>query len=235
MQTNTAIGMDIGSQQDLGAIREVVNQVLDTYESEERGGQRSQARAEILIHSMAVFAQRGMQRTTVQHLLDAADISRRTFYKYFRNKVDVLENIYRIFVENMLIRFGEEVKRSGTIREIIRNTTNIYFDYHVSMGPVIRLMMEEARRSGSALSPHREKSQELTVQILLAEVERLLGQKFDPLVIRTLLWNLENYSIYLLGRGDCTAEQVEHCKRIMTGIAEAIILGGEANRTLLEP
>lgn len=227
--------MDIGAEQDLTAIREVVNQVLDNYESDERGGQRSQARAEILIHSMAVFAQRGLQRTTVQHLLDAADISRRTFYKYFRNKVDVLENIYRIFVENMILRFRDQVQRSQTVNEIIRNTTDIYFDYHVSMGPVIRLMMEEARRSGSALSPHREKGQEMAIAILLSEIERLLDERFDPLVLRTLLWNLENYSIYLLADGNCSNEDVEHCKRIMTGIAEAILLGGDASRELLAP
>jgi hypothetical protein len=53
---------------DIDAIRQVVNQVLEVHAREE-GGQRSQARAEILIHSMQVFAQRGLQRTTVQHFL----------------------------------------------------------------------------------------------------------------------------------------------------------------------
>ena len=141
---------------DIDAIRQVVNQVLEVHAREE-GGQRSQARAEILIHSMQVFAQRGLQRTTVQHLLDASDVSRRTFYKYFRNKMDVLESIYRIFVDNMLLHFHKEVKQAGSAKDIIRNTTKVYFAYHVSMGPIIKLMMEEARSSASALAPHREK------------------------------------------------------------------------------
>lgn len=224
--------MESSSNHDLNAIREVVNQVLDYYEGDEHGGQRSRARAEILIHSMAVFAQRGLERTTVQHLLDAASISRRTFYKYFRNKLDVLENIYRIFVENMLLRFQQEVQRSRTISDIIRNTTDIYFDYHVSMGPVILLMMEEARHSGSALAPHREKAQELATNVLASEVERLLGRKFDPLVIRTILWSLESYSLYLLSDGHCTEAEVERCKRVMTGVAMAVVTG-ESSEELL--
>lgn len=227
--------MTITADNDLTAIRELVNQVLDSYKDGDRNGQRSMARAEILIHSMAVFAQRGLHRTTVQHLLDAANISRRTFYKYFRNKVEVLESIYRIFVENMILRFQQQVHASHTAKDIILNTTNIYFDYHVSMGPVIRLMMEEARRSGSALAPHRQKAQDLIVNILQGEMERLLDRKFDPLAICTLLWSLENYSLYLLADGQCTDEQVERCKRVMTGVSEAVILGAEATRSLLEP
>ena len=97
--------------EDLDAIRQVVNQVLEAH-AEEEGGQRSQARAEILIHSMYVFAQRGLARTTVQHLLDAAKVSRRTFYKYFRNKMDVLESIYRIFIDNMLLHFHQEMRQA---------------------------------------------------------------------------------------------------------------------------
>ena len=226
--------MEFKSNQDLDAIREVVNQVLDAYQGQDRSVQRSQARAEILIHSMAVFAQRGLHRTTVQHLLDAANISRRTFYKYFRNKVDVLENIYRIFVENMILRFQQQVNRSNTVRDIIRNTTDIYFEYHVSMGPVIRLMMEEARRSGSALAPYRENGQNLAVEILANEIHRLIGKRFDPLVLRTLLWSLENYSIYLLADGKLNDAEVTRCKRVMTGIAEAVVLG-EADEALLGP
>ena len=228
--------MDDKANQDLDAIREVVNQVLDTYQGQDRSIQRSQARAEILIHSMGVFAQRGLHRTTVQHLLDAADISRRTFYKYFNNKVDVLESIYRIFVENMILRFREQVQQSATVKEIISNTTNIYFDYHVSMGPVIRLMMEEARGTSSPLAPYRENGQTLAVEILSHEIERLIGRRFDPLVLRTMLWNLENYSLYLFSRGNgqVSDDELTRCKRVMTGIAEAVVLG-EVDDDLLAP
>jgi AcrR family transcriptional regulator len=220
------------SANNLDAVREIVNQVI-TARQDQDGGSRSTARAEILVHAIPVFAQRGVHRTTVQHLLDAAGISRRTFYKYFRNKVDVLENIYRVFVENMILRFQQQVNRSGTMRQIIGNTIDIYFDYHISMGPVIYLMMEEARRSGSALAPHRERGQDAAVAILTREVEKLTGRKLDPLVIRTLLWNLENYSLYLLEGGEYEDAELQHCKRVMQGIAEAVVLD-DANPSLLE-
>ncbi len=224
--------MESAANQGLDAVREIVSQVVDARPGE-AGAQRSRARSEILVHSIPVFARRGIHRTTVQHLLDAAGISRRTFYKYFRNKVDVLENIYSVFVENMILRFQQQVQRSGTLREIIANTINIYFDYHVSMGPVIHLMMEEARQSDSALAPHRQKGQDAAVQILAGEVERLTGRQLEPLVIRTLLWSLENYSLYLLDDGAYSEQELERCKRVMQGIAEAVVLD-DARPELLE-
>ncbi|HCE40089.1 MAG: TetR family transcriptional regulator [Alcanivorax sp.] len=218
---------------DLDAIRQVVNQVLEAH-AEEEGGQRSQARAEILIHSMHVFAQRGLGRTTVQHLLDAAQVSRRTFYKYFRNKMDVLESIYRIFIDNMLLHFHQEMRQSRSAKEIIRNTTKVYFDYHVSMGPVIKLMMEEARSSSSALAPHRVRAQRIAAEELTAEISRLTGRDLDPLVMRTMLWILENYSLYIFEDGEFSAQRLEQCERAMVGISEAVLLGGNATAALLE-
>lgn len=217
---------------DINAIRQVVNQVLEVHAREE-GGQRSQARAEILIHSMQVFAQRGLQRTTVQHLLDASKVSRRTFYKYFRNKMDVLESIYRIFVDNMLLHFHKQVKQAGSANEIIRNTSQVYFDYHMSMGPVIRLMMEEARSSSSSLAPHRVRAQGIASEVLASQLNRYTNKNFDPLVFRTLLWTLENYSLYIFQGGGFSQERLEQCQRVIVGIAESLILG-EASPGMLE-
>ncbi|WP_235902106.1 TetR/AcrR family transcriptional regulator [Alcanivorax sediminis] len=174
---------------------------------------------------MQVFAQRGLQRTTVQHLLDASDVSRRTFYKYFRNKMDVLESIYRIFVDNMLLHFHKEVKQAGSANDIIRNTTKVYFEYHVSMGPIIKLMMEEARSSTSALAPHRMRAQSIASEVLTAQISRFTGRDYDPLVFRTMLWMLENYSLYIFDDGGFSQERLEQCQRVAIGIAESLVLG----------
>lgn len=174
---------------------------------------------------MQVFAQRGLQRTTVQHLLDASDVSRRTFYKYFRNKMDVLESIYRIFVDNMLLHFHKEVKQASSARDIIRNTTKVYFDYHVSMGPIIKLMMEEARSSTSALAPHRVRAQDIASEVLTSQISRYTGKSYEPLVFRTMLWMLENYSLYIFEDGGFSQERLDLCEKVAIGIAESLVLG----------
>jgi AcrR family transcriptional regulator len=161
----------------------------------------------------------------VQHLLDASDVSRRTFYKYFRNKMDVLESIYRIFVDNMLLHFHKEVKQASSARDIIRNTTKVYFDYHVSMGPIIRLMMEEARSSSSALAPHRVRAQDIASEVLTSQISRYTGKSYEPLVFRTMLWMLENYSLYIFEDGGFSQERLDLCEKVAIGIAESLVLG----------
>lgn len=218
---------------ELEAIREIINRVLSAHRDDGPAG-RAHARTEILIHSIAVFSRRGLERTTVQDLLDAANISRRTFYKYFRNKYDVLESIYQISVENMILRFRREAERSRSVADVIGNTCNIYFDYHLSLGPIIRLMMEEARRADSVLAPHRATAYETVAGVMQAEMQRVTGRALDTLVYQTLIWTLESYSLDLLNHTDCSADTVTHYKQIMTGIAEAI-LAGQADWQKLAP
>jgi AcrR family transcriptional regulator len=218
---------------ELEAIREIINRVLTAHRDDGPAG-RAHARTEILIHSIAVFSRRGLDRTTVQDLLDAAGISRRTFYKYFRNKFDVLESIYQISVENMILRFRREAERARSVADVIGNTCNIYFDYHLSLGPIIRLMMEEARRADSVLAPHRATAYETVAGVMQAEMQRVTGRALDTLVYQTLIWTLESYSLDLLSHTDCSAGTVTHYKQVMSGIAEAI-LAGQADWQKLAP
>lgn len=218
---------------ELEAIREIINRVLKA-QREDGQSARAHARTEILIHSISVFSRRGLERTTVQDLLDAAGISRRTFYKYFRNKYDVLESIYRISIENMMLRFRREAERGRSVTEVIRSTCDIYFDYHLSLGPIIRLMMEEARRADSVLAPHRATAYDTVATVMQAEMQRVTGRQLDKLVYMTLIWMLESYSLDLLGNTDGSTETIARYKRIMTGIAEAI-LSGQADWDALMP
>ena len=70
---------------------------------EKKQGIKPFAKTQILLQSLSVFSRQGLEETSVQDLLEAASISRRTFYKYFSNKIDVLENIYELAVRILLI------------------------------------------------------------------------------------------------------------------------------------
>jgi AcrR family transcriptional regulator len=209
---------------ELDQMRMIIDAVVGASDSAQLG--RSSSRTEILIHSIGIFSRQGLDGTTVQHLLDAAGVSRRTFYKYFKNKYDVLESLYKIFIENMVLLFRTEAEKAATVRDIISGTFKTYFDYHLSLGSMIRLMAEEARRTESVLSPHRDEAFSSTADILQTEMQRVSGRKHDLLVFNTLIWTLESYSLDLLNHTDCSVETVDHYKRVMIGVAEAILVEG---------
>jgi hypothetical protein len=111
------------------------------------------------------------------------------------------------------------------VTEVIGKICNIYFDYHLSLGAIIRLMMEEARRADSALAPHRDTAYREVADVMRAEMQRVTGRELDTLVYMTLIWMLESYSLYLLNNTDCSQETISRYKRIMTGMAEAVLAG----------
>lgn len=211
----------------LAAIREVIATV-QAHAAQEGRGMRSTARVEILAQAIDLFATRGLERTTVQHLLDAASVSRRTFYKYYRSKFDVLESLYEVCVAHIILRFRLEAERADSVHALLQRIISIYFDYHLSLGPIIRLLMEEARRADSVLWPHRERAHATAVDVLQVEMSRLSGRRHSPLVFKTLIWSLESCSLYLLNETDCSPEALAQAKRVMSGVAEAMLVHGQS-------
>ena len=170
-------------------------------------------RANIQLAAIPVFARRGIAETTVNDLLDAARVSRRTFYKYFANKMDVLESIYRTAVVLLLARFREMQGDAGSAEAWLRGMVARFFDYHLAVGPIIRLMQEEALRADSPLASHRQRAHE-EMGRLLAERLHGEGDERDPLTYRALIWAMEAASLELLA-GAASAARIEHAKTVL--------------------
>jgi AcrR family transcriptional regulator len=64
-------------------------------------------RTNIQLAAIPLFARKGLEQVTVNDLPGATQVSRRTFYKYFANKMEVLEGIYQTSVLLLLARFRE--------------------------------------------------------------------------------------------------------------------------------
>lgn len=182
---------------------------------------RSPAKVEILVNSLLVFVEHGVAQVTVQDLLDSAGISRRTFYKYFRNKIDVLESLYKLAVDFMMLRFKASLGSASSVAEVANGIVDNNFDYHLDLGEVIRLMQEEAIRSDSPLAAHRREAMDTMVELVNEELQRIAGRRVDRLAVQALMWAMESTSLELLRNGIPTPEQVAHDKRVMTLLVEA--------------
>lgn len=190
---------------------------------------RSPAKLEILVNSVIVFVERGFTSVTVQDLLDSANISRRTFYKYFRNKIDVLENLYKLSVDIMVLRYKADVGRATTVAEVARHMAEVFYVYHSDLAPVIRMMQEEALRLDSPLAPHRAKAIGTVTALVNRELQRIAGRQVEPLLLQSLFWAMEGSSIECLRGERVNVEQIENARRVMTEIAVASLERALAN------
>lgn len=143
----------------------------------------------------------GVAETTANDLLEAARVSRRTFYKYFAGKLEVLESIYHSAVQLLLARFGGLRSEAGSDEDWLRAMVSLFFDYHLAVGPIIRMMQEEALHAGSPLAAHRQRAH---LKIVELWTERLgaQGAAHDALTYRVLIWAMEAASLELLNASD---------------------------------
>ena len=180
-------------------------------------------RTQIILHSIAIFSQKGVADTTVQDLLEASQVSRRTFYKYFKDKFDVLENIYSLSVNMLSKRFVEELEKVSSLSDLINRVVTLYFEYHTSMGSMIRIVHEEACRLESPLNKRRTADREAFVKTFRIHVQKYQTQPCDPMVYYSIFWALENASLYLLTETECSVADIESCKLVMRKIIHAMV------------
>jgi AcrR family transcriptional regulator len=153
------------------------------------------ARGPILAAAMQVFTKHGVEKTRVEDILRAANIARRTFYKYFSSKEDVLAALYELTTAE-LTRSIEEARRREPDDPLagIHRGIDTYLEFHRSI-PGLRELIELSLRSSSQLAAPRTKLRDELARILDDAVRELDGRKLDPLVFYALLSALEGLSL----------------------------------------
>jgi AcrR family transcriptional regulator len=181
-------------------------------------------RARIVGKAAGVFGKRGAADTTVEDILRAAGVSRRTFYRFFQSKEDVLDALHEIGC-NQLIGAARQVAASpGDPLERLKASIGAYLDYHVTVGAgVMAVVQGESMRAGSKLGPRRRAFLDTMAGLLGSEMEKVTGLRVDPLLLRSLLVALEGVSLMVRAEAEEGAFDVERAKRVMLRIVLATV------------
>jgi AcrR family transcriptional regulator len=114
-------------------------------------------RTRILRGAAKVFGERGYGATSVEAILDAAEVSRRTFYRTFRSKEDVLRTLF----DNSVQRLLRAVRESAADRKSPRDpaaAVDAYLRVHANAGPLARVLLLEQFSPGSPLAEQRNRA-----------------------------------------------------------------------------
>jgi AcrR family transcriptional regulator len=152
-------------------------------------------REPILAAAMRVFQKHGVEDTRVEDILVGAGVARRTFYKYFSSKEDVLAALFEIATAQLVRTIDEARVRLGGLAGIHQGI-DTYFDFHESV-PGLRELIELGLRSSSQLAPRRRWLRDELVRVLDAAVREHDGRRLDPLVYYALLSAVEGISLQI--------------------------------------
>src|SRR5579863_8872728 len=119
----------------------------------------------ILRAALDVFARRGFAATRVEDILNAAAVARRTFYKHFGNKEELLASLYELATAELLKAMGG-IGPSDDPLSAVRAAVDMYLDYHVVNARLVSVLVQQAVRMDSPLAPLRRKFRESVVGLL---------------------------------------------------------------------
>lgn len=184
-------------------------------------------RTRILQGAAHVFGQKAVTVVTVEDILQAAQVSRRTFYQFFRNSEEVLEALFEVATELLLESVRESVEASTDPWERLQGAISAYLDLQYEVGPLATVLHSEAIRYDSRLAPRRAVTLDALVDIMGESVFEAQGRRLDPLVFRALVLAIEGICIHLRRASRLTKADVERAKRVILPFTKRVLGGPE--------
>lgn len=143
--------------------------------------------AAIIQGAAEAFAKHGYADTRVEDILEVANVSRRTFYRFFRSKEAVFEALFRFGaaqLENELLR---AVEQKDVPMVMLERTVRAFLQTLAQWGPVALSMLAEARRPGSQFAHLHVRAVEQMKTLLQKQLEELHTIEADPWYLDALV------------------------------------------------
>jgi AcrR family transcriptional regulator len=174
----------------------------------------------ILAAAMKVFARRGFAATRVEDVLDEARVARRTFYRYFTSKEDVLAAVYELATGELLRALDEASESVLDPLSGVRAGVELYLDFHVENASLLRVLVEQSVRSDSPLAGHRRRFRARILSVLVRAAEMRGVAPLDGFTYVALVSALEGVALELLD-GAASASDVARAKNAIHTLVES--------------
>lgn len=160
------------------------------------------ARALVLQGSAQVFARMGVRAPSVEHLLEASGVSRRTFYRLYPNKEAVVVALYALGTEMLLDACRRAARQEQHLPALVERCIDAHLDNARGNGRLVFVLGGEAQRQESALHARRLAVHDEIVELLAASSASRASGGVDRLLLRGLLLALEGVTRFVLAEGD---------------------------------
>jgi AcrR family transcriptional regulator len=184
------------------------------------------ARNMIMFGATRVIAAKGFRATSVEDLLEAAQVSRRTFYRFFKSKDDVALAMYTLGTSSLIEGCRRAMSQDVDLLAQLERFVDLHLSNARTVGRLIFVLGGEAHRVESPLHARRMEVHEAIVDMIL---EHPAAEAVDPLLVQTLMFAIEAIVRAVLQEGDegrrVTPASIERARRVMMRIVSATVEG----------
>lgn len=164
----------------------------------------SGTRGDILRGTALAASRLGVQNITVQAILDAAQVSRRTYYKFFRDTQDALDSLFEVSTQMLAGTIQMAVAGKDEPIAKIEAAVDAYLELQQVGGRLIMELQAESIRPDSQLAPRRDKLLAMFSELIGSNVAQALGRPVDPLVSLAALLCMEGLILRVQRDGPLT-------------------------------
>ncbi|WP_236518180.1 TetR/AcrR family transcriptional regulator [Sandaracinus amylolyticus] len=188
------------------------------------------SRERILDGAARAFGRLGYARTRVEDVLNAADVSRPTFYKEFSSADDVFETLARLHFRELSKRLVDALESTGDPSGKLFAIVDAYFRWRSELGPLGRVLDVEARQPRSALARIRRPVTERLVEAFREQIVALGRPAPDPLLLGALISAAEHLGDTLPSDRAPTAREMTRRRIAMLRLAAGVLMPLEPER-----
>ena len=185
-------------------------------------------RTRILRGAASVFGERGYSATSVEAILEAAHVSRRTFYRTFRSKEDVLRTLFDRSVNRLVRAVRAQADPTKTRYELVVASVEAYLRVHANAGPLARVLLLEQFSPESPLVAQRNRALSTFSKLLTSAAEGA-GQKTpDPVLVAAVVAGINQVCVQMATQYPEGDWDIQRAKRAILRILSALEETGES-------
>lgn len=185
------------------------------------------ARNMIMFGATRVFAQHGFRDVSVEDLLAAGQVSRRTFYRFFKSKDDVALAMYTLGTASLLEACRRAIAEAGDLLSQLERCVDVHLRNARDMGRLVFVLGGEAQSLESPLHARRMEVHQVLVEMFRSADPGVA--KLDPLLLQTLVLALEQITRAILLEGDegrrVSEASIARARRVMLRVATGTVAG----------
>jgi len=175
---------------------------------------------------MRAFGKHGYKDTRVEDILQAAGVSRPTFYKFFANREEVFDAIAESQAFSVIQSIKGAIGLASDPLDRLDKAIDAYLRWRAAIGPIATVINAEAMRPGSHANQQRKAILDAVTSWFATETPEALGEETDPLLFVGIVAALERVGADLDRLSRVGEKEIQRCKQVMLQIVVGTLSWG---------
>lgn len=186
---------------------------------------KTKAETDLIRHKLKqatalVYGEHGHHGLSVELILQAADLSRPTFYRYFRNAREALDAVLVEINERLIRQVTQAIELPGSPMDKVDAGLLAWRQWGDETGPALRAIFAELYDVQSPNHPHRQRVLSSFIQALQALAMQLGRPRFSDIQLEAFLFGVEYLGYrYHFGPDARTPEAWQSTRQAMIRLA----------------